>query len=99
METIDEITNALIKSIESSTKDAMTVAYVTGLNAGEKRNERLKNPRNILIDFIGFIGKFKRMVSLSDGDVFIDEANQLSYSADGIISLFLLKYDYDTEID
>lgn len=98
METTNDITKALISAIESSAKDAVSFAYSSGLRAGEKRNESLKNPRNILSDFIKFIGKFKRMVSLSDGLVFVDEENQLSYSSEGIISLFLLKYDYDTEI-
>ena len=87
-----------LEDILEEVKISLRGAYYRGYVHGEKKqgliNSKLSNPTIILKDFMQFIKGYK-MTSV-DGKIMLSN-NDYVYFDENIISLFLLKYDYDTE--
>lgn len=94
MEKINDPVEDIVGEAEISVRTAYQRGYEHGKVIQDKVNAKLANPKFILTDFLKFIKGYK-MVTF-DGEVKFSNKDYM-YMDENLITLFLLKYDYESD--
>ena len=92
MEKVIDPVEDIVGEAEISVRTAYQRGYEQGKREQGNINAKLSNPKFILTDFLKFIKGYK-MVTF-DGEVKFSNKDYM-YMDENLITLFLLKYDYE----